>query len=205
VSLYLPTPRLGNDALARSKPLLAEALGTDAIACVLLRFEAGTSDATIRGAAEALRPLVQDRGAALLIEDRADIAAAADLDGVHLNDPHGYVEARRLLGAARIVGVACDNRHDAMLVSEKDADYVAFGSFDDAGATEAARDLVEWWSTLMTVPCVAATDGSAASCHDWITTGADFLALGPAFWLHPAGPAAALAEITAAIATASGR
>jgi thiamine-phosphate pyrophosphorylase len=189
----------------RFKPLLAEALRADAVACTLLRFEAGTSDATIREAAEALRPLARERNVALLIEDRADIAAAADLDGVHLNGPRGYVEARRLLGATRIVGVACDNRHDAMLVSEKEADYVAFGSFDDAGASEALRELVEWWSTLMTVPCVAATNGSAASCHDWITAGAEFLALGPAFWRHPAGPAAALAEINAAIATASGR
>jgi thiamine-phosphate pyrophosphorylase len=148
---------------------------------------------------------VQDRGVALLIEDRADIAAAANLDGVHLNAPGAYAEARRLLGAMRIVGLHCDNRHDAMLVSEKDADYVAFGSFDEAAPTEAARELVEWWSTLMTVPCVAATDGSAASCHDWITAGADFLALGPAFWRHPSGPAAALTEIAAAIAAPAGR
>jgi thiamine-phosphate pyrophosphorylase len=143
---------------------------------------------------------VQDRGVALLLEDRADIAAAAGLDGVHLRDPLTYGEARRLLGAAAVVGVACDNRDDAMLVSEQEADYVAFGSFDDARATDAARDLVEWWSDLMTVPCVAATDGSPASCRDWLAAGADFLALGEAFWRHPAGPAAALAEITAAIA-----
>jgi thiamine-phosphate pyrophosphorylase len=143
---------------------------------------------------------VQDRGAALLIEDRADIAAAAGLDGVHLRDPLTYAEARRLLGATGLVGVACDNRDDAMLVSEQAADYVAFGSFDDVRATDAARDLVEWWSDLMTVPCVAATDGTPASCGDWLAAGADFLALGAAFWRHPAGPAAALAEIAAAIA-----
>jgi thiamine-phosphate pyrophosphorylase len=198
----LPTPRLGADAFARIKPLLLEALGTDAITCALLRFAAGVDDQVVRSTAEQVRPLVQDHGVALLIEDRVDIAIAADLDGVHLNDPRGYLEARRMLGATRIVGVHCDNRHDAMLAGEKDADYIAFGSFDDAGTADPAHELVEWWSTLMTVPCVAATDGTAASCHDWITAGADFVALGPAFWRHPSGPAAALAEIAAAIAKA---
>jgi thiamine-phosphate pyrophosphorylase len=184
---------------------LIDALGADAMACALLRFEAGLDDRAVHRIAEELRPLVQDRGVALLIEDRADIAVAAELDGVHLNDIGAYAEARRLLGAPRIVGVHCDNRHDAMLAGEKDADYVAFGSFDDLDAPEPVRELVEWWATLMTVPCVAATDGSAAACHDWITAGADFLALGPAFWRHPPGPAAALAEIAAVLAAAPAR
>jgi thiamine-phosphate pyrophosphorylase len=175
------------------------------MACALLRFEAGLDDQAVRHIAEELRPLVQDHGIALLIEDRADIAAAAALDGAHLSDISAYAEARRLLGATRIVGVHCDNRHDAMLAGEKDADYVAFGSFDDTDVAEPARELVEWWSTLMTVPCVGATDGTAASCHDWIAAGADFLALGSAFWRHPSGPSAALVEIATVLATAPAR
>jgi thiamine-phosphate pyrophosphorylase len=107
-----------------------------------------------------------------------------------------------MVGIDHIVGVACGTRHDAMIAGEKDADYVAFGTVDGDGDTEVALQLIEWWSAMMTVPCVAATDASAETCRRSIVAGADFLAVGNAVWHHAVGPGTAVGEIARAIAEA---
>ena len=60
----------------------------------------------------------------------------------------------------RIGGVGgLKSRHDAMLAAEAGADYVAFGacfpSTTKEVTTPADLEIVEWWSGLMELPCVA--------------------------------------------------
>lgn len=88
-----------------------------------------------------------------------------------------YDEARRRLGPEMIVGVACATRDDAITVAENGADYVAFGDFDAAAPTAETLDLVQWWSALMTVPCVAAPGATPAARAALAGADADFVAL----------------------------
>ncbi|MBI3445542.1 MAG: thiamine phosphate synthase, partial [Magnetospirillum sp.] len=104
-----------------------------------------------------------------------------------------------------IVGITChDSRHLAMEAGEAGADYVAFGAFfptetKDAPTT-ADVDLLEWWSKLFTVPCVAIGGITLDNCVPLITAGADFLAVSGGVWNHKDGPEAAVREFTRILA-----
>ncbi|HXP31189.1 MAG TPA: thiamine phosphate synthase [Stellaceae bacterium] len=204
--LYLITPT----AVAPEKfaDTLAAALDAGDVACVQLRLK-GADDATIRRAADALRPVAQQRNVAFLMNDRADLALATGCDGVHVGQEDvSYAEARHILGPDRIVGVTCHaSRHLAIEAAEQGADYVAFGAFFPSGSKAAAHradpELLRWWSEIMTVPCVAIGGITPENCGPLVVAGADFLAVIAAVWDHPDGPAAAVRAFRKAIEAAS--
>ena len=117
------------------------------------------------------------------MNDRPDLAAELGCDGVHVGqDDASYAEARRLLGDDRIVGVTChDSRHLAMEAADAGADYVAFGAFYPTATkspkSRARPDLLEWWSGIMEVPCVAIGGITTDNAAPLVTAGADFLAV----------------------------
>ena len=126
--LYLITPpALDPDRFAKE---LEEALAGGDVACLQLRLKEVDDDA-IRRAARILKPIAQDRDVAFIMNDRPDLAAELDCDGVHVGEEDmPYAEARRLLGPDRIVGVTCGASRDrAITAAEAGADYVAFGAF----------------------------------------------------------------------------
>ncbi len=201
--LYLVTPPAFAPAAFADR--LAEALDAGDVACVQLRLKPAGDDA-IRRAADALRPVAQQRGVAFLMNDRPDLALATDCDGVHVGqEDTSYAEARRVLGLGRIIGVTCHaSRHLAIEAAEAGADYVAFGAFF-ASASKAAKhraepEIIRWWSELMTVPCVAIGGITPENCAPLVAAGADFLAVISAVWDHPQGPAAAVKAFATAIA-----
>jgi thiamine-phosphate pyrophosphorylase len=203
--LYLITPpALAPAAFADT---LAAALDAGDVACVQLRLKEADDDA-IRRAADVLRPVAQQRGAAFLMNDRPDLALATGCDGVHVGQQDAsYAEARRLLGPGRIVGVTChQSRHLAMEAAEAGADYVAFGAFFPSGTKEATHradlEILRWWSEIMTVPSVAIGGITPQNCAPLVAAGADFLAVIAAVWNHPEGPARAVQDFLAAIAAA---
>jgi thiamine-phosphate pyrophosphorylase len=171
---------------------------------VQLRLK-GADDDTVRRAADALRPVAQERGVAFLMNDRADLALETGCDGVHVGqEDTPYEEARRLLGLGRVVGVTCHNsRHLAMEAAEAGADYVAFGAFFPTASkdakTRAEPDLLAWWNEIMTVPSVAIGGITVANCATLVKAGADFLAVIGAVWNDPDGPAAGVRKLNAAI------
>ncbi len=155
-------------------------------------------DAEIRRAADLLRPVCQDRDVAFLVNDRPDIAAACGADGVHIGqEDASYADARRLVGDDKIVGVTChDSRDLAITAGEQGAEYVAFGAFFPTGTkspkSEAAPEILTWWSSIATIPCVAIGGITVQNGQPLIEAGADFLAVVAGVWEHPDGPAAAV-------------
>ncbi len=194
--LYLITPPRFDAAAFPT--LLEEALDAGDIACVQLRLK-DASDDEIRRACDVLRPVVQSRGVAFILNDRPDLAAACGCDGVHIGQHDTpYPDARRLVGDA-IVGVTCHNsRHLAISAAEAGADYVAFGAFFATTTKDAKSradpEIVAWWSELMTVPCVVIGGITVANCRPLIEAGADFLAVCTGVWQHPNGPVTAVEE-----------
>jgi len=93
-----------------------------------------------------------------------------------------------------------------MEAGEAGADYVAFGAFFPTGTKEvkhrAEVEILEWWSEMFEVPCVAIGGITAANCAPLVRAGADFLAVIGAVWGHPGGPAAGVRDIELAIAGA---
>ncbi|MGB0747939.1 MAG: thiamine phosphate synthase [Magnetospiraceae bacterium] len=187
---------------------LAEALDAGPVASFQLRLKGLPVDA-LRRACEVLLPVTQARDVAFILNDRPDLAAEMDCDGVHVGqEDASYKDARKLLGQDRIIGVTChDSRHLAMVAGEAGADYVAFGAFFPTDTKDAKfradPELLAWWSSLFTVPCVAIGGITPENCAPLVQAGADFLAVIGAVWHHPAGPGAAVKAFEAAILAAS--
>ncbi len=203
--LYLVTPpKIRLPAFAES---LQAALDAGDVAAVQLRLK-DVADDDIKRAAEALLPIARERDVNFILNDRPDLAAAAGCDGVHIGqEDWSYEDARRAVGPDGVVGVTCHNsRHLAIEAAERGADYIAFGAFFPTGTkepkTRADVELLQWWSEIMVVPCVAIGGITPENCAPLVRAGADFLAVVSAVWDHAAGPAAAVKEFNEAIGAA---
>src|SRR3954469_26060142 len=73
--------------------------------------------------ADAIAPLAQNRGAALLINDRADVAACAGA-GVHLTTRSLPLDAvRRAFGESLLIGASTHNLQEASEAERAGADF----------------------------------------------------------------------------------
>lgn len=180
--LYLITPPVTDPAAVSS--MLGAALAAGDIAAVLLRLAPGDERGLINRA-KALCPLVQGAGAALLIEDRADLVARAGCDGAHLTGIDAFKDALETLKPERIAGAGgLVTRHDAMTAAEQGADYVMFGEPDAEGVRPsfgAVEERVSWWADVFESPCVGYA-GSLEEVALLVKAGADFVALGDWVW-----------------------
>jgi thiamine-phosphate pyrophosphorylase len=204
--LYLITPPRIAD-LPAFLTALAEALDAGDVAAVQIRLK-DVSDAEIERVTRAVLPVAQQHDAAVIMNDRPDLAAALGCDGVHVGqDDAPYAEARRIVGAQGTVGVTChDSRHLAMEAAEAGADYVAFGAFFPTATKDAPTrcelETLTIWQETMQTPCVAIGGITPENCAPLVHAGADFLAVSSAVWSHPQGPGAAVKAFDAAIAHA---
>ncbi|MBC7950382.1 MAG: thiamine phosphate synthase [Rhodospirillaceae bacterium] len=172
------------------------ALDSGDIACAQIRLK-GLSDDEIARVVDVLRPPAQQRGIAVLLNDRPDLAFETGCDGVHIGqEDASYKDARKAIGDG-IVGVTChDSRHLAMEAGEMGADYVAFGAFFPTETKDAKGhadlELLRWWTELFTVPVVAIGGITVDNSRPLVEAGADFLAVCGGVWNHPEGPEAAI-------------
>lgn len=202
--LYLITPpRLDPVAF---RDTLAAALDGGDVACLQLRLKDAAPDDVAR-ATEALMPVCHARDVAFILNDDAILAHRLGYDGAHLGQQDGDHAGARMLLEGKILGITCHaSRHLAMTAGEQGADYVAFGAFFPTDTKEtvhtAGTDLLEWWSEVMEIPCVAIGGITAANCAPLVRAGADFLAVVGAVWNHPDGAAAGVRAMNAAIAAA---
>ncbi|GIL40182.1 thiamine phosphate synthase [Roseiterribacter gracilis] len=193
--LYLVTPPAFEPAAFAS--VLKSALDAGPVASLQIRLKPASDD-EIKRAVDALQPLAQTYGVAVILNDRPDLAAKLGCDGVHIGaEDAPYAEARRIVGKDAIVGVTCkDSRHLAMEAAEAGADYVAFGAFfatrTKDNTTPADIEIVRWWAEMMQTPCVAIGGITPDNATSLVEAGADFLAVAGGVWDWPQGPADAV-------------
>ena len=196
--LYLITPpAFDPDKFAGE---LEQALAGGDVACLQLRLK-DVEDAVVRRATAVLKPIAQAHDVAFIMNDRPDLAAELDCDGVHVGEEDmPYAAARRLLGPDCIVGVTCgDSRDRAITAAEAGADYVAFGAFFPSMTKTATKfradpEVLRDWSETTIVPCCAIGGITQQNCRPLVEAGADFLAVIGAIWSYPKGPGAAVRE-----------
>lgn len=76
-----------------------------------------------------VKKITEPRNVPLIINDRIDIALAADADGVHLGQSDiPCREARKLLGADKIIGVSAALPEEAAKAQADGADYLGVGA-----------------------------------------------------------------------------
>lgn len=200
--LYLITPPVVDDIDAFSRQLEAALDGGD-VASLQIRLKdregVAAPDDHVIELARRIIPSTQERGVAVLINDRPNIAREVQADGVHIGQSDtSYDEARRILGDDAIIGVTCHgSRHLALEAGERGADYVAFGSFYPTGtkivSATADLDLLSWWQQMIEIPCVAIGGITVDNAAPIVDAGADFLAVSSGVWSHPDGPETAVA------------
>lgn len=79
--------------------------------------------------ARALRAICTKYGVPLIINDRPDIAAACDADGVHVGQSDMDIrQARRILGTGKYIGTSAHSVEEALCAQESGADYLGTGS-----------------------------------------------------------------------------
>jgi thiamine-phosphate pyrophosphorylase len=197
--LYLATPVVDDPShlILQLPDLLAAA----DVAAVLVRLKE-TDQRTLISRLKQLAPAIQNAGAALLVEDHAELVARAGADGAHLAGIAALEEALPSLRPDRIAGVGgLATRHDSMAAGELGADYVLFGEPDAKGArpsAEAIAERLQWWDELFEPPCV----GFAASLDEageFAAAGADFVLAGDFIWADSRGAKAALIDAEQAI------
>ena len=193
--LYLISPPRFDPGFPES---LKAALDGGPVAAFQLRLK-GVDDHEVLRAGEVLRPILAAYDVALIVNDRADLAATLGADGLHLGQGDGSLaEARELLGREAQIGVTChDSRHLAMEASEAGANYVAFGAFFPTATKETTHrpdpGILGWWTVLSPLPCVAIGGITPANAAPLVEAGADFLAVCNNIWQDPRGPGAAVA------------
>ena len=78
--------------------------------------------------AVSLREVCRRHGAIFLVNDRLDVALAADADGAHLPaNSFDVKDARRLLGPQRLIGVSAHNVAELKRAADEGADFAVFG------------------------------------------------------------------------------
>jgi thiamine-phosphate pyrophosphorylase len=94
---------------------------------VQLRDKKGSTRAMMEEA-RSLRGVLEPAGVPLLINDRVDVALAAEADGVHIGqDDISPADARLLLGCTAIIGLSIKTVQQAQAAPLELLDYVAIG------------------------------------------------------------------------------
>lgn len=161
--------------------------------------------------AEPLKAICDEFDVAFIVNDDVALAKRLKADGVHLGQSDEQLSiAREELGAQAQIGMTChDSRHLAMEAGEGGADYVAFGAFFPTQTKETLHrpdpEILEWWTAIMEIPCVAIGGVTAGNCKPLVEAGADFLAVSGSVWNHSDGPAEAVRQFQKVFAETGSR
>jgi thiamine-phosphate pyrophosphorylase len=114
-------------------------------------------DEALVAAAEPFRSACAEHGALFVLNDRPDLVAACGADGVHVGrSDTPIVQARSLVGPARLIGLSVSTRDE--LDDVGGADYVGVTAFATATKQDAVAggpELLRAASTTLTVPWFA--------------------------------------------------
>jgi thiamine-phosphate pyrophosphorylase len=134
-AIYLVTDRTATGDRTLLDAVRAALAG--GVGAVQLR-EPALSTRDLLALAEALRVATARAGAALLINDRVDVALACGADGVHLPS-HGMTvrEARALLGPAALIGVSTHAPGGVAAAAAAGADFAVVGPVFDTPSKRA--------------------------------------------------------------------
>ena len=116
------------DDCSQGERLIEFALQLQAGGCKLMQYRNKSGDARemLADASELKRVL--DASVRLIMNDRADLAVLAQLDGVHLGQDDVSTEgARKVIGPDLWLGVSTHNPEQAEKANQGPADYIAIG------------------------------------------------------------------------------
>lgn len=94
---------------------------------IQFRQKSGATRKMIQTARQ-LKRLSADAGLTFIVNDRLDVAIAAEADGIHLGQNDFPIPlARKLLGKDRLIGGSAATLEEAKICFKEGADYIGFG------------------------------------------------------------------------------
>ena len=149
---------------------------------IQFRQKTGSTREMIRIAAQ-MKQLCSDYDVPLIVNDRVDVAIAAEADGVHLGqDDFPIPLARELLGQEKIIGASASDINEGRKCLEEGADYIGFGpvypttSKDDAGAVKGVDTLTQI-AQAVSAPIIAIGGISSNHVSEILQAGAHGIAV----------------------------
>jgi thiamine-phosphate pyrophosphorylase len=121
--LYFVTPEIGEDE--KKLEWVIQKAVDGGVGMVQIR-DKSCSDQKMLAFAKKIHPFLKRRGVPLLINDRVDVALAADADGVHLGQSDLQVKyARAILGERALIGLSVETLEQAWDAAHQPVDYLA--------------------------------------------------------------------------------
>ncbi len=117
-------------AAQRGRPLeqLVRAAAAGGATVIQLRHKSGNTRAYL-ASARLLRAMTHVLGLPFIVNDRVDVALAAEADGVHLGpDDLPVALARRILGPEKIIGASTGTLAEAQEAAAAGANYLGVGA-----------------------------------------------------------------------------
>jgi thiamine-phosphate pyrophosphorylase len=171
---------------------------------VLQLREKNAADRAVLEAAQLFRRACDAHGALFVLNDRPDLAAQADADGVHVGQDDAAVEeARRLVGPDVLVGLSTHSREQ--IAAADGVDYVAVGPVwatpTKPGRPAVGLELVAAACELARTPFFAIGGIDETNAAEVVATGARRIAVVRAIRDAP-DPAAAARALRAIVSRA---
>ncbi len=123
--IYLVTDRR---ALKDKEIISVISRSLDAGADIIQLRDKTATDEEFLETGKRIKPLVKEKDALFIIDDRVEAALALDSDGVHLGQDDMPVDAaRKILGKDKIIGLSTHSESQIDEGVKKDVDYISVG------------------------------------------------------------------------------
>ena len=162
---------------------LAERLLKGGVPILQLRMKGEKDLGQVRAAASAILAFKKRFDFIFILNDFVELAAELPVDGIHLGqDDMAIAEARRRLGAERLIGYSSHSLEEALAAERQGADYVALGAIFPTASkgpghpvqgTETLRQVV----AALQVPVVAIGGIGRENFSQVVATGAGAVAM----------------------------
>jgi len=135
-----------------------------------------------------IKKIVRKNKVKFLINDKPYVAKIINADGCHIGQKDmNCINARKILGKNKIIGVTCHNSKKLALKAKKEgANYVAFGSFFKSTTKKttfrANLELLRWARKKINMPIVAIGGINNSSYKKILFSGANFIACSNYIW-----------------------
>lgn len=174
--LILTNPGVPHEELARA--------AAERRVPILQLREKDLPDRDVLALAVSLKRVTAETGTLLIVNDRPDIAAAADADGVHLGqDDLDPASARKLMGPDKVIGISTNTVEEIPAAAAAGVDYIALGPvFPTPTKPDSRRPigldgLSERTRLAPDTPKVAIGGLNATNAAGALAAGADFVAV----------------------------
>ena len=129
-----------------------------------------------------MRGLCHQYNALFIVNDRVDIAAAADADGVHLGQQDLPMDiTRKILGPGKIVGRSTTNPQELKRALDEKADYIGVGPVHETptkpGKAAAGNEYVRYAAEHATMPWFTIGGLNADNLEPTLAAGATRIAV----------------------------